>query len=288
MVRIVNPRLSSVTPEDVFGTSRPIIGVLHLPPLPGSPLYEGRSISTLCDAVLRDADTMTSAGIHALMIENAGDIPYLKSGQLEPETAACMAVILSRIKLEHSCATGVICLSNAVETAIAVAKAGDGQFVRANLWTGAYVADSGIIEAPAGKAMRYRKWIGADDILVMADVHVKHGAHALTSDRPVAEHATDAEYFGADILIASGQRTGDETLMSEVQAVKGGTVLPVYVGSGLSPKNAESLLSVADGAIVGSYLRRDGRWWEPVEKDRVEELMQVVNRVFQSSSTEGE
>jgi membrane complex biogenesis BtpA family protein len=283
LVHVANPRLSTTTPEAVFGTRRPLIGVLHLPPLPGSPLYDGTSMAAICDYVLRDADTLANGGLDALMIENAGDIPYLRSIQLEPETAACMAVVLGRVTSEHDCATGVICLSNGVETAMAVAKAGGGRFVRANLWTGAYVADAGIIESPAGMAMRYRKKICAEDILVMADVHVKHGAHTLTSDRPVSEHATDAEYFGADMLIATGQRTGDATPTTEVEAIKAGTVLPVYVGSGLSPENAAALMSVADGAIIGSYFRREGRWWQPVDQERVEKLMLTLRRVLSAT-----
>lgn len=283
---MLSPRLTKGAVEALFRGPHPLIGVLHLPPLPGSPSYDGCPMKRIIEGVLVDAARM--AGFAGLIVENAGDLPYVPEGLLGPETASCMAVILSRVTAEVECPVGVICLSNAVRTAIAIAVAGGGKFVRANLWTGGYVADAGIIESPAGGAMRYRRALGADRVVVLADVHVKHGAHAITADRSVGDQAKDAEYFGADVLIATGSRTGDATRKEEVEAIKDATSLPVFIGSGLDPSNCESLLSVADGAIVGSFLREQGKWWLPIDVERVRALRDAVRALASVDGIVGE
>ncbi len=148
--------------------------------------------------------------------------------------------------------------------------------MRANQWVNAYVANEGFLNGPAPEAMRYRSNIRAGDVAIFADVHVKFGAHAITADRSIAEQATDAEWFDADVLIASGTRTGSPTEPQEVAEVRAGTNLPVIVGSGLTADLVPSLFPAADGAIVGQWLKRDGRWWNPVDRRRVEQLMKAV------------
>jgi predicted TIM-barrel enzyme len=115
-------------------------------------------------------------------------------------------------------------------------------------------------------------------IRIFADVHVKHGAHAVTADRPIAELARDVEFFDADVAIATGQRTGDAATMDELRAIAGGTSLPVVVGSGVTPANIGDILGLADGVIVASWLKRDGVWWNPVDPDRLRILMAEAER----------
>ena len=124
--------------------------------------------------------------------------------------------------------------------------------------------------------MRYRAWIEAEDVKVMADVHVKHGSHTITSDRTLAEQARDNEFFDADILIATGQRTGDATPVSEVKGIQEGVTLPVIIGSGLTEKNCREIMGVADGAIVGSSIKEGGVWWGKVSVDQLKSLMKIV------------
>jgi len=174
---------------------------------------------------------------------------------------------------------GITCVANGVIPALAVAKAVGARWVRANQWVNAYVANEGFLNGPAPEAMRYRSAIGATDVRIFADVHVKFGAHAITADRSITEQATDAEWFDSDVLIATGTRTGSPTEPREVEDVKRGTNLPVIVGSGLSPEQVPSLLAVADGAIVGQWLKRDGLWWNPVDAQRVERLCSAVSRM---------
>jgi membrane complex biogenesis BtpA family protein len=174
--------------------------------------------------------------------------------------------------------TGVNVLANGAIQALAVAKASGAVFVRVNQWANAYVANEGFIEGPAGAAARYRAMLRGRDIRIFADVHVKHGAHAIVADRPIGEMARDAEFFDADVAIATGQRTGDAASLDELRTIVDGTSLPVAVGSGVNPDNVGDILTLADAVIVASYLKQDGVWWNPVDPARVALFMQAVSR----------
>jgi len=169
-------------------------------------------------------------------------------------------------------------LANGAVQALAVAKAAGASFVRVNQWANAYVANEGFIEGPAALATRYRAMLHGRAIRVFADVHVKHGAHAVTADRSIPELARDVEFFDADVAIATGQRTGDAATMDELRTIADGTALPVVVGSGVTPDNVGDIFSVADGVIVASYLKRDGVWWNPVDPERLRRFMAEAER----------
>ena len=162
--------------------------------------------------------------------------------------------------------------------ALAVAKAAGAAFVRVNQWANAYVANEGFMEGPAGAAARYRAWLHAREVRIFADVHVKHGAHAIVADRSIAELARDAEFFDADVAIATGQRTGDAATLEELAAIAGGCSLPVAVGSGVTPDNVGAIFSVAAAVIVASWLKRDGVWWNEVDPDRLRAFMLAADR----------
>jgi membrane complex biogenesis BtpA family protein len=214
--------------------------------------------------------------VDGLIVENHGDIPFAKPGDLGPETAACMAVITQAVRAATGLAVGVNVLANGAVAALAVAKAAGAAFIRVNQWANAYVANEGFMEGRAGAAARYRAWLRAREVKIFADVHVKHGAHAITADRGIGELARDVEFFDADVAIATGQRTGDSATLDELRSIAAGTSLPVAVGSGVNPDNVGDILSVADAVIVASYLKRDGVWWNEVDPDRVAVFMQAV------------
>lgn len=264
---------------DIFGLANPIIGTVHLRPLPGAPLYQGQSVDSILDLAIRDVQSYVKGGIDALIIENSGDLPFSKPSDVGMETVGFMTRIVTDIAAATSIPLGINCLANAVIPAIAVAAATNSRFVRSNQWVNAYVANEGIIDGAAATALRFRHQISAGNIAVLADVHVKHGSHAIVADRSVPEQARDAEFFAADALIATGSRTGDGTPPEEVQSLRAGSSLPVLVGSGLSLENVDALMSVADGGIVGSALKEDGVWWMPVSPHRVEALMNRVHAI---------
>lgn len=263
----------------LFPARKPIIGVVHLPALPGAPRYNGGPVRDIYAAGARDALALARGGVDGIIIENGGDWPYSRPEDIGPATVAGLTAASCAIRDVVDIPLGVICVANAALPALAVAKAIGAAFVRVNQWANAYVSNEGLLSGDAANALRFRAAIGGQDIKILADVHVKFGAHAITADRSIGEQARDAEWLDADILIASGQRTGDPTPVGEVQEVKAGTSLPVIVGSGVSPEQIPALFAAADGAIVGQWLKIDGHWWNPVDQARVERLMAEVAKL---------
>jgi membrane complex biogenesis BtpA family protein len=262
--------------QTIFGRRKAVIGVIHLRPLPGAPEYDGESMDSLLAHALSEATRYQKGGVDGLIVENHGDIPFAKPDELGPETAACMAVLAQAVRTTTSLPIGINVLANGAVQALAVAKAAGAAFVRVNQWANAYVANEGFMEGRAGAAARYRAWLRARDVRIFADVHVKHGAHAITADRSIQELARDVEFFDADVAIATGQRTGDSATAEELRTIAAGTSLPVAVGSGVNPGNVGDILSVADAVIVASYLKRDGVWWNEVDPDRLATFMAAV------------
>jgi len=253
----------------LFGKPKAIIGVVHSRPLPGAPAYEGEPMAAGYEYAVREAERYAAGGMDGVIVENHGDIPFAKPENIGPETAAVMAVMADRVGRAVGLPVGINVLANGVIIATAVAKAAGAAFIRVNQWANAYVANEGIIEGPAAKATRYRAWLHARGLKIFADVHVKHGAHAIVADRGIPELTRDAEFFDADVVIVTGQRTGDSAKMEEIAAVKGATALPVVVGSGVDADNIADILSACDGVIVASSLKRDGVWWNEVDPDRL-------------------
>ncbi|MBA9026352.1 MULTISPECIES: BtpA/SgcQ family protein [Bacillaceae] len=263
--------------ENIFHVSKPIIGMVHLKPLPGAPHYKGESIDEMIEFALEDVRRLEEGGIDGLQIENAWDLPFPKPEDFSFETVAAMTAVGVEIAKATKLPLGVNCLANAVIPAIAIAKACKAKWVRSNQWVNAYVANEGIVEGASANAMRYKANLYGDDIKIMADVHVKHGSHSIVADRSLAEQTRDNEFFDADILIATGNRTGDETSLDELIGIKENASLPVIIGSGMTEQNAKKILSIADGAIVGSSLKENGNWWERVEVERVKKFMDEVH-----------
>ncbi|MCX7379749.1 MAG: BtpA/SgcQ family protein [Alphaproteobacteria bacterium] len=262
--------------EAIFGRRKAVIGVIHLRALPGSPDYDGASMDSLLAHALSEAERYRAGGLDGLIVENHGDIPFAKPADLGPETAACMAVITQAVRTATALPVGVNVLANGAVQALAVAKAAGAAFIRVNQWANAYVANEGFMEGRAAEAARYRAWLHARNVKIFADVHVKHGAHAITADRSIQELARDVEFFDADVAIATGQRTGDSATTEELRTIAAGTSLPVAVGSGVNPANVGDILSIADAVIVASYLKQDGVWWNEVDPARVATFMQAV------------
>jgi membrane complex biogenesis BtpA family protein len=272
----------SVTParpsalDRLFGRSKPLIGDIHLLPLPGTPRHRDHTVEDIVRRAVEDARAYANGGMDGVIVENHGDIPFLKPGEIGPEIVAAMAVVASAVREAVAVPVGINILANAAIPALAVAKASGARFVRVNQWVNAYVANEGLVEGESARALRFRRMIDADGVSIFADVHVKHGSHALVADRPVAEQARDVEFFDADVAIATGNRTGDAVPKEEIAAIRDGTQLPVIGGSGLTAANAAMLMDALDGAIVGSSLKTDGVWWNPVEERRVAALVAAV------------
>jgi uncharacterized protein len=273
----VFPRKPSAMAE-LFDGGKTLIGAVHLPPLPGSPSYRGQPVAELCTFAVEEARAYVGNGFDSVVVENHGDLPFLKPGQHGYEVAAAMGVITAAVVAELGPRVGVSVLSNAGSCSVAAAWSAGAGWVRVNQWANAYVANEGIIEGQAAATTRYRHAIGADPVKVFADVHVKHGAHAIVADRTLAEQTEDAEFFDADVLIATGSRTGSATSVAEVVGIRDHTQLPVVIGSGIDPGNVAELLAECDGAIVASAAKDNGRWWGRVAPENVRAVARAAGR----------
>lgn len=267
--------------DTIFGIKIPLIGDIHLPPLPGTPRYRGESMTAILERALRDAEAFVNGGMNGIILENHGDIPFLKPNEIGPEIIAAMSVIAMRVTDAVNVPVGINLLANAAVGSLAIAKASGAKFIRVNQWVNAYISNEGLVEGESARALRYRKQIEAENVAIFADVHVKHGSHAIVGDRPVSEQARDVEFYDADVTIASGNRTGDAIPEEEIRSIRSGTRLPVIAGSGITVANAAAILPLLDGAIVGSSLKEGGVWWNSVEIARVEALVAAVKPLRQ-------
>jgi membrane complex biogenesis BtpA family protein len=262
------------TADRLFGVPRALVGVIHVAALPGTPSWQGGAIAAAVDRAVAEACTYRDAGFHALIIENMHDRPYLKGG-VGPEIVAAMTRVAVEVRQAVPLPLGVQVLAAANREALAVALASGAGFVRVEGFVFAHVADEGLIDGCAGDLLRYRRAIGADHVAVLADVKKKHAAHAITADVDIADTAHAAEFFLADGVIVSGAATGRQADAAEVEAVARAVGIPVLVGSGITAANVGDYPSAA-GFIVGSSVKRDGRWSEPLERARVEAVADAL------------
>ena len=273
--------------DKAFWDRKPLIGMVHLLPLPGSPRSvapaasrvrgERSQVEYLARAVA-DATALAEGGCDAIMIENFWDAPFAKS-DVPPHTVAALTRAVLTVREEIALPVGVNVLRNDARSAIAIAHICGAQFVRINVFVGAAVTDQGIIEGAAREAVLYRRELGAD-VALWADVHVKHASQLGTMS--LEDSARDAVLRGqADALIVSGAATGHGTDPADVARVKAAVPQArVLIGSGMDASNARTLLAHADGAIAGTSIKRDGEIESPVAPARVRALrdaMRIVN-----------
>jgi len=255
--------------------ARPIIGMAHLLPLPGSARYGG-DFDSVRRRATADAMALAEGGVHAVMLENFGDVPFYR-GRAPAETVAAMTAIAAEIRSACDLPLGVNVLRNDGRSALAVALATGAQFIRVNVLCGARLTDQGIIEAIAHDLLRDRARLGAGHIRIMADVDVKHSS-PLGAARPIEDEVADTIERGlADAVIVSGAATGRATDLAKLQRVKAAAGdVPVFIGSGVTADTIAAQLALADGAIVGTALKRDGAAENQVDIERVRDMMRRV------------
>jgi hypothetical protein len=248
-----------------------LIGMVHVAPLPGSPRWDG-SMDRVVAAAVADARALIEGGMDALLIENHGDAPFTP-GRVEAATVAALAVVAREVRAALPGATlGINVLKNDARSALAVACAVGARFIRVNVHAGAVVADQGLVQSEAYGTLRDRRLLGAD-VRIFADVGGKHATPLAPVD--LEQHARDLRHRGlADGLVVSGPATGAATDLADIKRVRGAVPnVPILVGSGATPDTAAELLSIADGLIVGTSLKRNGDVTAPVDPERVRRLV---------------
>ncbi|XP_058456220.1 uncharacterized protein F13E9.13, mitochondrial [Malaya genurostris] len=261
----------------LFTQKFPIIGMIHVDPLPGTPLYAGNFDAVVKKATL-EADIFLQSGIDGLIIENMNDIPYVQSRCFTPETTACMSKISMTVKevIRDNIPCGVQILACGNREALAVSKACNLNFIRAEGFIFSHVADEGLTNADAGQIIRYRKLIDAQHIGIITDIKKKHSSHAITSDVSLADTARAAEFFCSDGIVLTGKATGIETNVEDLQSLINTVTLPLIIGSGVTLHNIENYWNCADAAIIGSYFKHDGDWKNDLCESKIYSFMQKI------------
>ncbi len=259
--------------RELFSKTPLLLGVVHLGPLPGSPRFGGDR-TELLRAARSDAEALIGGGLDGLVVENFGDCPF-HSDEVEPITVAEMAHIVANLRalVGPEPVLGVNVLRNDARAALAVAAAGGADFIRVNVHTGAMLTDQGWIEGRADQTLRARRRWEAPQVKIFADVGVKHALRP--PQFKIAEAAREAAGRGlADALIVSGVATGApadlQELSTVVQAVP---QTPVLVGSGADATSIASILEFAQGVIVGTSIKEGGEVSQPVDRERVQQLV---------------
>jgi uncharacterized protein len=260
---------------DIFKTTKPVIGMLHIPALPGSPQNK-LSLDAIIDWVLADAKALAGGGIDGLIIENFGDVPFYPK-DVPPHTIAFITALALEVRRQSNLPLGINVLRNDASAALAIAAATGASFIRVNIYIGARVTDQGVIEGTAHETLRYRKLLGCD-VKVFADVDVKHSAPLAA--RKLEEEVADIVSRGcADAVIVTGSATGSATAVDDLHAAKKSAgETPVIAASGVDALNVAAILKEADGLIVGTAFKRDNVTTNPVDGDRVRVFMNTVRK----------
>ena len=258
--------------REFFGATSPIIGMLHLRPLPGSPRAE--PLSVVRERMLEDLEALMQGGVDGVILENYGDAPYFP-GRVPAHTVSCLTRLALEVRGLASLPLGINVLRSDGIAALAVAAAVGAEFIRVNVYTGVRVSGEGLIQGEAYQLQRYRRELGVD-VKIFADVDVKHSTGLGAVD--LADEVTETILRGrADAVIVSGKATGSETRLDDLRLAKAAAgPVPVLTGSGVTRATVADTLRWADGAIVGTGFKVDGVTDNPVDQDAVRALMEAA------------
>jgi uncharacterized protein len=254
-----------------------LIGVIHLEPLIGSPGAR-RTPEEVSRAAEADARVLAECGYDGVIVENFGDAPFLP--RVSAVTVSAMTLAAVRVRdASPDLLLGINVLRNDADAALAIAATVGARFVRVNVHSGARVTDQGLIQGEAGTTLRTRRALGATGVEIWADVDVKHSAPL--GARPLADEAADLTARGmADAVLVTGEGTGRTVDSAKLSIVRRAVSVPVLVASGATIESLPELARLADGVIVGSALRRDGKAGGSIDHDRASSFARAFREAF--------
>lgn len=264
---------------EMFAVKKPVIGMVHLPPLPGSPNYDGRGLEPIIEWALRDVETYHVGGIDGLIVENMWDHPFFVGDEVLLEAAASQAVAAHEVVKASKVPVGINVIHNGGTVTLSLAVASGASFVRICIYTGARVWDTGELDRGcAARLLRHRKHLNAEHIKIFADVDKKHSVPFPGID--LETHVEWTDYYLADALIVSGRMTGNAPPIDVVRRAKElAPSRPILMGSGMNVDNITDFLKLADGAIVGTSLKVDGQGENPVDLEVLKRFMEAARKM---------
>lgn len=259
----------------LFKTSHPVIGVIHLLPLPSSPRWGG-NLRVILERAEQEATALAAGGANGILVENFFDAPFPKD-HVDPAVVSAMSLVVARVQNLVNIPVGLNVLRNDAHSALAIAACTGAQFIRVNVLTGVMATDQGLIEGQAHRLLRYRRELGCD-VKILADVLVKH-AQPLGSPRLGVVVQDTFQRGLADGVILSGWATGTPPSVDELQEAKTAAGdKPIFIGSGANWDNIGELMTVADGVIVASSLKRHGDLMDCIDPVRVGQFVEALHR----------
>jgi len=258
---------------EIFGSQNPVLGVVHLLPLPGSPRWQG-DLQVVIDRAEQEATALASGGVNGIIVENFFDAPFTK-GQVDPAVVSAMSLVVQRLQTLITLPIGINVLRNDGRSALAVATCVGAEFIRVNVLTGVMATDQGLIEGCAHDLLRYRQTLGSQ-VSILADVLVKH-ARPLSSPNLTTAVQETIHRGMADGIILSGWATGSPPSLEDLELAKAAAGdHPVFIGSGADWENIGTLMQAADGVIVASSLKRHGNINQPIDPIRVGQFVEAM------------
>jgi uncharacterized protein len=262
--------------KETFGSTKPIIAMVHFPPLPGAPQYDARrGMQWLIDSCAADLENLQTGGVDAVMFGNEGDRPYLT--QATPETVAAMAAVIATLKPAIRRPFGVDYLWDPVAT-VALGAATGAAFGR-EVMTGVYDSDMGLWQPDCATALRLRRNLAREDFKLLYNITAEFASPV--GSRTIAQRARSAVFSSlADVVVVSGPMTGELVEVSDLRAAKSALPdTPVFANTGVSLDSVSDVLALADGCVIGTHFKRGGITWNPVDRERVKRFMDVVARL---------
>ena len=262
--------------RELFGASKPVIGMCHLQALPGDPQYDPKKgMEWVCDRARGDLLALQAGGVDALMFSNEFSLPYLT--KVQTVTVASMARVIAELKPDIHTLYVVNVLWDPISS-IDLAIATDAQFVR-EIFTGAYASDFGVWNTNCGAVIRHQHAVSAQHVRLLFNI-VPEAAGYL-ANREIADIARSTVFnTNPDALCVSGLTAGSETSVQTLRIVKEAVrETPVFANTGVRLDNVKEQLSVADGAIIGTAFKQAGDTWNPVEAERVQAIMDKVREL---------
>ncbi|NND91375.1 MAG: BtpA/SgcQ family protein [Granulosicoccus sp.] len=255
----------------IFGTIKPVIGMVHIGALPGTPLFD--PALDLVAAARAELMALQDSGFDAVMFGNENDRPY--EFTVDTASTATMAAIIGQLKSDITVPFGVNVLWDPMAS-VALGVATGASFVR-EIFTGAYASDMGIWTTDAAKAMRYRDRLGRSDMAMLYNVSAEF-AYSL-DQRSLPDRARSAVFSSVpDAVLVSGQITGEAAAMSDLSAVKAALPdTPVLANTGVKHDTVAEVLGIADGCIVGSSIKIDGDTWKAIDPVRARKFIEHAN-----------
>lgn len=265
---------------EIFGSQNPVLGVVHLLPLPGSPRWQG-DLQAVIDRAEQEATALASGGVNGIIVENFFDAPFTKH-QVDPAVVSAMSLVVQRLQALVTVPIGINVLRNDGCSALAVATCVGAQFIRVNVLTGVMATDQGLIEGCAHDLLRYRQTLGSP-VKILADVLVKH-ARSLSSPNLTTAVQETIHRGMADGVILSGWATGSPPGLEDLELAKTAAGdRPVFIGSGADWENIGTLMKAADGVIVASSLKRHGDVNQPIDPIRVGQFVEAMQESLQET-----